>query len=196
MFEMHDSRHRAAHDDWPGGFERFGPPGPRGPRGRGRRGMGPRGGPRGMRGRARRGDVRAAVLALLAERPMHGYEMIQELAARTDGAWTPSPGSVYPTLTMLEEEGLVSAEEADGKRRFALTDAGREAAEGREGPPPWEQVVADADPATFELRGALASTAAAVKQVFLVGTPAQQAKAAEILSEARRKLYEVLASEG
>ncbi len=63
----------------------------------------------GRRG-ARRGDVRAAVLALLAERPMHGYEMIQELESRTDGMWRPSPGSIYPTLQLLEDEGLVSAE--------------------------------------------------------------------------------------
>src|SRR6478672_10560969 len=86
----------------------------RGPRyGRGR------GGPR-----ARRGDVRAAVLALLAERPMHGYEMIKEIEERTDGAWTPSAGSIYPTLQMLEDEGLIRGEESDGKRRFTLTEEG------------------------------------------------------------------------
>src|SRR3977135_353153 len=83
----------------------------RGPRyGRGR------GGPR-----ARRGDVRAAVLALLAERPMHGYEMIKEVEERTGGAWTPSAGSIYPTLQMLEEADLIRGEESDGKRRFSLT---------------------------------------------------------------------------
>src|ERR1700704_1929511 len=83
--------------------------GPRYGRGRGR------GGPR-----ARRGDVRAAALALLAERPMHGYEMIKEVEERTEGAWTPSAGSIYPTLQMLEDEELIRGEESDGKRRFAL----------------------------------------------------------------------------
>jgi DNA-binding PadR family transcriptional regulator len=126
---------------------------------------------------------------------MHGYEMIQELDERTGGAWKPSPGSVYPTLTMLEEEGLVTAVEADGKRRFTLTDAGTQAVAGREGPAPWEQVVSDANPAVFELRDVLGSTMAAVTQVFRAGTPAQQAKAVEILSDTRRRIYEVLASD-
>ncbi|HTW98996.1 MAG TPA: PadR family transcriptional regulator, partial [Acidimicrobiales bacterium] len=71
-------------------------------------------------GRARRGNVRAALLALLAERPMHGYEMIQELDTRTGGAWRPSPGSIYPTLQMLEDEGLVTATEVDGRRTFTI----------------------------------------------------------------------------
>lgn len=195
MFD-HDTRGRRAARPDTDDFARFGGP----PfRGRGRGGpwdRGPRGG-RGGRGggRARRGDVRAAILALLAEKPMHGYEMIQELDERTGGAWKPSPGSVYPTLTMLEEEGLVTAVEADGKRRFTLTEEGTEAVAGREGPAPWEQVVSDADPAVFQLKDVLGSTMAAVTQVFRAGTPAQQAKAAEILTDTRRRLYEVLASE-
>ena len=195
-FEHDTQGRRAAHDDWPDGFGRFaGPPF----RGRGRGGPfdRPRGGGRGGRGagRARRGDVRAAILALLAEKPMHGYEMIQELNERTGGAWKPSPGSVYPTLTMLEEEGLVTAVEADGKRRFTLTEIGTEAVAERPGPSPWEQVVSDASPAVFELREVLGSTMAAVTQVFRAGTPAQQAKAVEILSDTRRRIYEVLASD-
>ena len=195
MFD-HDTRGRRAARPDTDDFARFGGP----PfRGRGRGGpwdRGPRGG-RGGRGggRARRGDVRAAILALLAEKPMHGYEMIQELDERTGGAWKPSPGSVYPTLTMLEEEGLVTAVEADGKRRFTLTEEGTEAVAGREGPAPWEQVVSDADPAVFQLKDVLGSTMAAVTQVFRAGTSAQQAKAAEILTDTRRRLYEVLASE-
>src|SRR5262245_45884231 len=96
-----------------GGFGSWGPP------------FGGRGGGPGVR----RGNVRAAILALLAERPMHGYEMIQELEARTDGLWRPSAGSIYPTLQLLEDEGLVSGEDSDGKRRFSLTDAGRAEAE-------------------------------------------------------------------
>ncbi|WP_421118215.1 hypothetical protein ACE2AJ_12425 [Aquihabitans daechungensis] len=96
---------------------------------------------------------------------------------------------------MLEEEGLVTAVEADGKRRFTLTEAGTEAVAGREGPAPWEQVVTDADPAVFQLKEVLGTTMAAVTQVFRAGTPAQQAKAVEILNDTRRRLYEVLASE-
>ncbi len=158
-------------------------------------GRGGRGGRRGGPGRARRGDVRVALLALLAERPMHGYEMIQELGERTGGAWQPSPGSVYPTLTLLEEEGLVVGQEVEGKRRFDLTDAGREAVTGREGAPPWEQFTDGEDPEVQQLRDVLGGTMGAVKQVFRAGSPAQQAKAVEILSETRRRLYEVLASE-
>src|SRR3954470_18345027 len=88
-----------------GGWGAWGPP------------FGPGGGPR-----ARRGNVRAAILALLVERPMHGYEMIQELEARTNGMWRPSAGSIYPTLQLLEDEGLVTSTESEGRRRFTLTD--------------------------------------------------------------------------
>src|SRR5215211_6725890 len=92
-----------------------------------------------MSHRGRRGDVRGAVLALLAEEPMHGYEMIQRLEERTGGRWRPSAGSIYPTLQLLEDEGLVSSEEVDGRRVFSLTDDGRKAAEERgDGPAPWE----------------------------------------------------------
>src|ERR1700760_4080789 len=93
-----------------------------------------RGGPR-----ARRGDVRAAVLALLAERPMHGYEMIKEIEERTDGAWVPSAGSIYPTLQLLEDEGLIRGKDSDGKRRFTLTDTGRAEQEQKaEEVAPWD----------------------------------------------------------
>ena len=193
MFDVnHPHAHRRAHPGWPDDLDRFA-----GPPFVGRRGRGPRGGPRGGRGfgRARRGDIRAALLALLAERPMHGYEMIQELGARTGGAWEPSPGSVYPTLTLLEEEGLIEGTNEAGKRQYQLTDAGREAAAAAEGPAPWEQVVSGAGPEVFALRDALASTMPAIKQVFRVGTPAQQAKVADILVDARRRIYEVLGGE-
>src|SRR3954452_17716485 len=86
-----------------------------------------RGGRRG--GRGSRPNVRPAVLALLLERPMHGYEMIQELDARTNGIWRPSPGSVYPTLQMLEDEGLIEAEATGGRKRYTLTADGRGEAE-------------------------------------------------------------------
>src|SRR5438045_1906803 len=114
--------------------------------GAGRGGFGPGFGPprRGRGGRrVRRGDIRGAILALLKERPMHGYEMIQELEQRTNGAWRPSAGSIYPTLQLLEDEGLVAGEESEGRRRYALTDPGRADAE-RLARPPGEAVGAAA----------------------------------------------------
>src|ERR1700743_1131146 len=111
-------------------------------------GRGGRGGPR-----ARRGDVRAAVLALLAERPMHGYEMIKEIEERSEGAWTPSAGSIYPMVQLLEDEGLIRGEESDGKRRFTLTDAGRTEQEEKAGEvTPWDAVRAGPPTAHLPLR--------------------------------------------
>src|ERR671931_2452290 len=109
------------------------------------------------RHRVRRGDVRSAVLALLDDRPMHGYEMIQELEERTGGRWTPSAGSIYPTLQLLEDEGLVSAEEVEGRKVYSLTDAGKEAAPDRtEGGMPWER--GDEDSPRFAVRQELFRT--------------------------------------
>ena len=87
------------------------------------------------RHRVRRGDVRSAILALLDDRPMHGYEMIQELEERTGGRWTPSAGSIYPTLQLLEDEGLVTAEEVDGRKVYSLTDSGRRPSRADRGRP-------------------------------------------------------------
>jgi len=182
---------RAAFGGFGGGF---GPPwaggmGPIGPRGMGRG----RGGPG---GRARRGDVRAAVLALLVERPMHGYEIIQELAERTGGLWKPSPGSVYPTLQLLEDEGHVVAEVDGGKRRFSLTDEGRSAAaEGSGAKAPWDEVNEGVAPGALRLRAAAGQLAGAIVQIARVATAEQQGEAEAILAEARRRLYAILASE-
>jgi DNA-binding PadR family transcriptional regulator len=163
-------------------------------RGPGGRGPGPgyrgRGGP--GPGRARRGDVRAALLALLADRPMHGYEMIQEIEQRTGGIWKPSPGSVYPTLALLEDEGLVQSETVDGKKRFGLTDAGREAGAAA-GAAPWDAMVRDADPAQVELRDAVGSVMVAARQIAEIGTDEQKAKAVALVTELRRALYLLLA---
>jgi DNA-binding PadR family transcriptional regulator len=148
-------------------------------------------------GRRRRGDVRAAILALLDERPMHGYEMIQELEERSDGMWRPSAGSIYPTLQLLEDEGLIDGEEHEGKRRFTLTDAGREAAAKRSAdrPPPWEQAAEGADDERQELFASIKQFAPAVIQIAQVGTPDQAQRAKGILDEARKKLYAILAEE-
>ena len=143
--------------------------------------------------RARKGDVRAAILALLDERPMHGYEMIKQLEERTDGAWVPSAGSIYPTLQLLEDEGLIAGEEVDGKRRFTLTDAGREAVAKRDGPTPWDEVTTGADPKVVELKRSLIQLNHAIGQVFTAGSDEQRGKVSELLDETRRKVYEVLA---
>jgi DNA-binding PadR family transcriptional regulator len=146
-------------------------------------------------GRRRRGDVRAAILALLSERPMHGYEMIQELEQRSDGNWRPSAGSIYPTLQLLEDEGLIVGEEHEGKRRFTLTDAGREAvAERGDQAPPWEAAAEDGDP--HEIWAALKQFMPAVAQIGKVGTADQQARAAKIVDDARKQLYSILAENG
>lgn len=137
--------------------------------------------------------MRAAALALLTERPMHGYEMIKEIEERTGGIWRPSAGSIYPTLALLEDEGLVRSEESEGKRRFALTDEGREQAEGRSEASPWEQVTAGADPGEIRLRAAFIALRAAILQVGMAGTGEQAARARDLLDETRKKVYAILA---
>ena len=154
----------------------------------------PRRGRRGGPGRrARRGDVRAAALALLGERPMHGYEMIQELEERTDGVWRPSPGAIYPALQLLEDQDLVVADAEAGKRLFSLTDAGREEAAKAGDRKPWDDVTEGIDPAQFKLRDSLAPIAVAARQVAIAGTPAQKTAAVELLADTSRKLYAILA---
>src|SRR6187455_1171809 len=118
------------------------------------------------RHRVRRGDVRSAILALLDDRPMHGYEMITELEERTGGAWRPSAGSIYPTLQLLEDEGLVRAEDVEGKRVFSLTDAGRERlAERGEAKPPWEEAEPGSRSARHKLGHEIRGVAEAGAQV-------------------------------
>jgi DNA-binding PadR family transcriptional regulator len=144
--------------------------------------------------RARRGDVRGAILRLLAEEPMHGYEMIQRLEERTGGRWRPSAGSIYPTLQLLEDEGLVSAEEIEGRRVFSLTEDGRKAAEERaEGALPWEG--GDEGSPLGELRTVAFQAAAATRQIGQAGTDEQLRAAIEVLTETRKKLYSILAED-
>jgi DNA-binding PadR family transcriptional regulator len=173
-------RLRRAHHGMRGGF------GPFGGRGHGRGGFGG--------GRARRGDVREGVLRLLAEQPMHGYQIIQELSSRSGGAWSPSAGSVYPTLQLLEDEGLVVAQESGGKRVYSLTDAGRSTvAELAQKPAPWEEA-ASADTGG-DLRAQMPRIGAAVWQIAMTGDADRIARAAEILNDARKKLYAILAED-
>jgi len=147
-------------------------------------------------GRRRRGDVRAAILALLQERPMHGYEMIQELEERSDGVWRPSAGSIYPTLQLLEDEGLITGEEHEGKRRFTLTESGREEAASRsDQPPPWEEAAEDAGAPQQELASSIKQFWPALVQIMQVGDPDQTERAKAILDDARKKLYAMLAED-
>jgi DNA-binding PadR family transcriptional regulator len=159
-------------------------------------GPGPFGrGPRG-RGRRRRGDVRLAVLRLLAEEPRNGYQLMQTIEERSEGQWRPSPGSMYPTLSQLEDEGLIHSAEVEGARRFEITDAGREALEERAGEPdPWSpEPDADAH-AMSELGPLVLGIGKAVWQVASVGDERQRTRAAELLAETRRRLYGLLAEE-
>src|SRR3954471_10861969 len=176
--------------------------GHRGHRGRphrrphGGQGFGPPFGPGFGRGpRARRGDVRAALLVLLAEEPRNGYGLMQEIERRSDGVWRPSPGSVYPALQQLEDEELVRSEESDGRRVFALTDAGRaHVEENREAfGEPWADLGVGA--ATIEMRDLLWQAGAAAMQVMHSGNEAQIARAQEVLAETRRSLYRILADD-
>jgi DNA-binding PadR family transcriptional regulator len=157
-------------------------------------GPGGRGGRRGGRGRGGgRPNVRASVLALLAERPMHGYEMITELETRTGGVWRPSPGSIYPTLQLLEDEGLIVSEESGGRRRFTLTESGRTEAEAVGQPAPWEQVGDETVENWHDLKDAAVGTMDALRQVMMTGTDEQRQRAVEVIADARRKLYAILA---
>jgi DNA-binding PadR family transcriptional regulator len=162
-------------------------------RGHGPHGFGPGFG-RGPWSRAKRGDIRAAILLALADEPMHGYQIMQKFEERTGGAWRPSPGSVYPTLQLLEDQGLVESTESEGRRVFSLTEAGKtEAASLKEklGDSPWGEG-GEQDP-RFALRQAAFGLAGAVKQVAMTGTADDAQKALEILREARKKLYALLA---
>ena len=176
------------------GHGRGGFPGPGGPGGRGRLGwmardfFGPERGPA-----VRRGDVRAAILVLLADEPMHGYQIIGKLGELSGGRWRPSAGSVYPTLQQLEDEGLVKGEERDGRNVFSLTDEGRTAAEeAAKNPAPWD--VAGPDPAS-NLMAQFLPLAHAVQEVNRVGSPEMVEKARAILTETRRSLYRLLAED-
>jgi DNA-binding PadR family transcriptional regulator len=165
---------------------RFHHRGPHGPHGHG---FGPF-------GRAKRGNVRAAVLAVLVERPMHGYEIMQQLEELTGGMWRPSPGSVYPTLQLLEDQGLVKADEVEGKRIFSLTETGTAevtANEERMGGAPWAAPGHGAGGAHMKLRSSVGQLIAATRQVGVAGSAEQLDKTLEILAEARKRIYALLA---
>jgi DNA-binding PadR family transcriptional regulator len=157
------------------------------------------GGGRGRGPRVRRGDVRAAILDVLnadVEQSLNGYQVIQKIAERTDGAWKPSPGSVYPTVQQLEDEGLLTNGEEAGRKVLRLTDAGRAyvAEHPDEMAAVWAPFVEeeDDDEAT-NFKQVIGQTVGAIIQVATTGSPDQREKAIEILGDARRRLYGLLA---
>src|SRR6202167_5976170 len=188
---MHRVRHR--HRDFDrhrdpgfaggGPFGGFGPGGGRGPRRRGRK--------------ARRGDIRTAALLLLAEEPRNGYQIMQEVEERSDGVWRPSPGSTYPALQQLEDEGLIRSVEGGGGtgKVFELTDAGRAHVQERDAdaPAPWEQMSGVVSDQARELAGTMREVASAFVQVMRSGSDTQIAEARKLLTAARRDLYRILA---
>ena len=189
-----------------GGHRGFGPGGPRGfgGPGFGGPGFGP-GGPRGFGGpggrgpgrRAGRGDIRAAILLLLAEEPMHGYQLIQQISERSGGTWRPSPGAIYPALNLLEDEGLVVITAESGRKMATLTEAGgtyvTEHAEQLGSP--WEDAASRPTSPGRALRGAVEALGAAAHQVARTGTDEQATKALEVIDRARRDLYLILAGD-
>lgn len=142
----------------------------------------------------RRGDVRPAVLTMLNESPMHGYQLMTELEARTGGRWRPSAGSVYPTLQQLEDEGIVTAAEQDGRRVYTLTEKGRKVAgKSALSAHPWFGRHADA--AAFDLRRHAVQLISAAIQVEKVGTEDARRRAREVLVDSRRRLYAILSED-
>jgi DNA-binding PadR family transcriptional regulator len=179
--------------------------GPGGGRGRRRhRGFGPGpfpggafpgGGRYGRSRKARRGDIRTAALLLLAEEPRNGYQIMQEVEERSGGVWRPSPGSVYPALAQLEDEGLIRSDEIDGRKLFVLTDEGRSLLDerGEDRPAPWEEMSGEVSDQAFELGKLMREVGFAFLQVMRTGSDAQIAKAREVLVAVRRDLYRILA---
>lgn len=139
----------------------------------------------------RRGDVRLALLIALLDGPGHGYELIQLLETKSEGRWRPSPGSVYPALALLADEALVTQTDDEGRRVFALTDAGRTEAEERLAShgSPWDA----GDNEHGDLRIAVRDLHMAAKQVGVTGSTETVAKATEIVTEARKAIYRLLA---
>jgi DNA-binding PadR family transcriptional regulator len=159
---------------------------------------GPPGGAQQPRGtKAGRGDVRAAILALLREGPRNGYQIMSDIEERSNGAWRPSPGAVYPALSALADEGLIEAEESGGRRQYQLTDSGREYVEANPGKArgAWESAEQQEAWEVPGLFGEAARLGGAIVQVARAGTPEQVREAEQALERARRTLYRILADD-
>jgi DNA-binding PadR family transcriptional regulator len=155
----------------------------------------PGGGPRGRGRKARRGDIRTAALLLLSEEPRNGYQIMQEVQERSGGVWRASPGSVYPALQQLEDEGLIRSEEHDGRKHYVLTDEGRALVAERpaDRPAPWEEMSGDVSEKAHELGRLMREVAFAFAQVMRTGSEGQMARARDVLADTRRELYRILA---
>jgi DNA-binding PadR family transcriptional regulator len=146
--------------------------------------------------RVRRGDVRAALLSLLSEGPKNGYQMIQDIEERSRGVWRPSPGSVYPALQQLEDEGLVSSDESGGSRLYQLTEQGREqAVRHLDGEPPWEEVARSVPEDRHELRLLWAQLNEAVVHLVRTANDEQVAHAKKLLKQTRKSVFQILAED-
>ena len=158
-------------------------------------GFPPMGGPRGRGRKARRGDIRTAALLLLAEEPRNGYQIMQEVQERSGDVWRPSPGSVYPALAQLEDEGLIRSEEVEGRKLYVITDEGRAllAERGSDRPAPWEQMSGDVSSGVHDLGRLMREVSFAFVQVMRAGSDAQMTQARDVLATARRDLYRILA---
>ena len=150
---------------------------------------------RGRGGRGRRGDVRAAILLLLADNPMHGYELIQQIRERSDDVWRPSPGSIYPALSQLEDEGLITIEKVEGRKTAQLTEAGRAYLADNDLGDPFAAVMGEVGEQALDLRALIGQLMGAAGQVAMVGTPEQARRAGEVLTEARKAMYRILAED-
>lgn len=197
--EHHRGPRRGGHDrNLPGGPFRADGPHRRGHHGpRDEYGPHPHrgGGPRGRGGRAQRGDVRAAVLRLLATEPMHGYQLMEAIAERTGGAWRPSPGAIYPTISQLEDEGLVTVEKEGGRKLASLTDLGRAFLEDPQNESSDPFAGHDRESGTPDLRLALRELQGAARSVAMSGSDAEVTAAHAVLTEAKKSLYRILAGD-
>lgn len=146
------------------------------------------------KGRGCRGEVRQSILALLAERPMNGYQLIVTIAERTDGLWRPGAGSVYPALNLLTDQGLVTEFRLDGRRLHHLTDAGRRHVDEHSDQlvSPWDRVT-QPHRRMLDVRPDLDKLNAAIGQVVATDDPQAMDAARAVLIEARRRIYQILA---
>lgn len=156
--------------------------------------------------RVRRGDVRTAIIDVLhrarrAEEPINGYQVIQEIAELSRGEWRPSPGSVYPTIQQLQDEGLVESDDERGRRTVRLSDAGVAWAEEHAGElaevwapfAPSEKPVADQPSGQADIKSEIGQVVSAVWQLATQGSDVQKRAALDVLVDTRRRLYGILA---
>lgn len=159
---------------------------------------GPLGGDWGDEPRTRRGDIKFILLGLLAERPQHGYELMKELEARRGGFRRPSPGSVYPTLQMLEEGGYLTSEEVEGKRVYTITESGRQFLSDRPQPHsqgPHDRFADDKATDLIELRRTVTELNDAIAQVARNGNSEQTNRVRDLLVQVKREIYKLLAEQ-